>query len=210
MSMFLTTKKRGRSQFHSFTWKTMLKIIITLTFLFSHLESVRYRVIKVRCSSSNLSCTRIECRLKSISRTNQTLSFGATVVKNLTSPQFKIELSYKTSNNMWRELFKLEKVPICQFMNRSINLPYLDNMMDVYVKVFPTFPRTCPVLTGPYYMRNVTNADYDHLKDIFISNFGGLHINGVYKLDFYVFSARDEDIYSLMMQMEVDLNAPSG
>lgn len=105
---------------------------------------------------------------------------------------------------MWRELFKLEKVPICPFMNQTIKLPYLDNMMGVYTKVFPSFPQKCPVLTGPYYMRNVSNAQYDLFKDTFLTNFGSLQINGEYKIDFGVFSMRDKDIFSWMIKVEVD------
>lgn len=89
-------------------------------------------------------------------------------------------------------------------MNQTIKLPYLDNMMSVYAEVFPAFPQKCPVLTGPYYMRNVSNAQYDLFKDTFLSNSGSLQFNGEYKIDFGVFSMRDKDIFNFMIKVEVD------
>lgn len=184
----------------------MLKILLFFVLIVSNSEQVRYRIYKINCSSSNLTCINNECRLKSTSRTNQTLSIGATLLKNLSSPLFRIEWSSKTSNNQWREIFKLEKVPVCLFFNRSIRLPYAENMVDAYVKAFPQFPSACPILAGEYYMRNIPNGDYDVLKDTFLSNFGGIPGNGEYKIEYKIFSTRDDNIFSITVKAEVDTN----
>lgn len=181
--------------------------LFTLALLFNHPNAARHRLVKATCSSSNISCTNIECRLKSLSRMNQTLAVGVTLIRNLTNPLCKVEYSYKTSDNLWRELFKLEKIPICQFMNRTVRLPYLDNVMDAYEEAFPSFPHRCPIFAGSYYLRNVTNAKFDLIKDTFANNFESLKSNGIYKTAVSVYSSKDSDIFTLTLQTEVDLNA---
>lgn len=196
-------------QSNSVILKTMSIVIqlLTLSLLFNDSDAARYRLVKVTCSSSNISCTIIECRLKSLSRTNQTLSIGLTILRNLTNPQFRVEYAYKTSDNMWREVFKLEKIPICQFMNRTLRLPYLDNVMDAFEEAFPTFPHRCPLTAGSYYLRNVTNAKFNLIKDTFSNNFGSLQSSGIYKTELSLFSTRDRDIFTLIVQDEVNVSA---
>lgn len=188
----------------------MLSLFLVLILNIYSSEPARYRITTINCSSSNLSTTKIECRIRSTSRTNQTVSFGATLLKNLTNPLIRYEFSWKTSNNQWREVFKLEKIPFCLFLNRSISLPYLDDLVDGFIKTFPMMPHRCPILTGSYYMQNISNGEYESVRDrvmMFIENFGGMSFkNGIYKHELKIFSVKDQNIYTLTWQVEFNLN----
>lgn len=157
----------------------------------------------MNCSSSNVSIIEIECQFKSTSRMNQTVSFGGKIIKNLTNPQVMIEWSYKTGNNLWRDLLKFEKVPVCQFLNRAIKLPYLENVIEYYQSILSTFPHSCPILAGSYYMRNISNGQYDGFKDMIMRNFGGMQ-NGFYKGVLKMHSVKDDNIFTAIWQAEID------
>lgn len=114
----------------------------------------------------------------------------------------KIQWSQRSNNNMWRELLKFDKIPICKFLDNAIRLPYFDNLLSAYQQAFPTFPTSCPILASPYYIRNMSNGDYDIMKETFLNNFGGLP-NGEYKILLNVFSFKDPNIYTISWQVEI-------
>lgn len=84
----------------------MLFFILILCVLLNISESSRYRISKTECSSSNLTCLNSECRLRSTSRMNQTLSLGCNVTRNLTNPQVRKDIFLFYKINIQNFLFR--------------------------------------------------------------------------------------------------------
>lgn len=99
-------------------------------------------------------------------------------------------------------MLKLDKIPVCQFLDNTIKLPYWDNMIDAYRQVLPTFPQKCPIAAGPYYVRNITNGNYDIIKDTFLGNFGTVQ-NGQYRIFVNLYSLKDPNMFTISWQLEI-------
>lgn len=65
-----------------------MKLIFLVFILFELLivNCGRTRLYKFNCSSTNQTCHNIHCRLRSISRMNQTLSAGCELQRTVTNP----------------------------------------------------------------------------------------------------------------------------
>lgn len=184
--------------------------------------SSRLRMLKVECSSSNLTCANSYCRLRSISRENQTLSLGCSIQRNVTNPfvrrfysnlnrilnftlQFKFHWFYKYQSigSQWRQVIKLDSLSVCKlFQNKSLKIPFFDGMLENYKFAFPSLPSECPVIKGEYFVTNITNGAYDRLIEN-VRRLNGFISDGTYKFFINVFSNKDSNIFTFSWVSEV-------
>lgn len=207
-----------------------MRSIIFLIFLIIQIVNIssRTRIYKFNCNSSNQTCSNTSCRLRSISRTNQTISVSCMLQRNVVHPHvsqhfvyhqqksahypfLKVKFHwYYKSGQYWRQIIKLDSMSLCKLFNATSKVPFLDDTMKTFKSLFPTLPSECPVMKGHYHLDNVSNGNYEGISETMRTSYGldGYGVNVAvgetkyYKVLLSFFSIKDNNIFTVSWESE--------
>jgi hypothetical protein len=153
---------------------------------------------KVVCSSSNLTCTNLKCRVKPVSRVVGHFNLQC----NLERPVRNIIGSFSVYHQTllggnFNNLFSYKNLEICNLENLCNTFPLLKPFVKFgNISIFNGLLKQCPYGPGLFSIVNATMK-----PEISRDTLGSIQIfpNGIFRLEFKINNKRDDNILSFSL-----------
>jgi hypothetical protein len=152
---------------------------------------------RVKCSTSNLTCTDAYCRIKPINRYLNYLNMGCSLAKPVRNIIVTFSIYHRhLLGGRFNHMFTFKNLSACEVTKLCINIPMFKPLVDyANATLLQGIIKECPY--GPGFIR-IVNASIGANAARNLRSTQRFP-NGDYKIDAKVFNGKDENIFTLSL-----------